>query len=86
MSMTALTDKEYAAPVTKWSRTDKVHKQSWAQQAVAAADSLNMPKESVRKNYGSRVVACYPGGPLGGWCAYLGGRAECRGVPALLES
>ena len=48
MSMTALTAEEYAAPVAKWARTNKVHKQSWAQQAMAAADSLNMPKESVR--------------------------------------
>lgn len=44
--MAALTAEQYTAPAKKWSRTDKVHRQSWAQQA--AADNLNMPKEAVR--------------------------------------
>ena len=49
MSMAALSAEEYTAPATKWSFSNHVHKQSWSQQALAAADGLNMPKESVRK-------------------------------------
>ena len=48
MSMAALTSTEFTEPAVKWARTDKVHKQSWAQQVMAAADSLSMPKESMR--------------------------------------
>ena len=49
MSMAALTDREYAAPAARWAFRNHVHKQSWAQQALAAADGLDMPKESVSK-------------------------------------
>ena len=49
MSMAALTPQEYAEPATKWAFRNRVHRQSWAQQVLAAADGLDMPKESVRK-------------------------------------
>ena len=48
MSMAALTPQEYAAPAAKWASRNYVHKQSWAQQALAAADGLDMPKESMK--------------------------------------
>ena len=48
MSMAALTPQEYAAPVAKWAPRNYVHKQSWAQQALAAADALDVPKESMK--------------------------------------
>ena len=49
MSMTALTAEEYTATAAKWAFSNHVHKQSWAQQALAAADGLDMHKESVKK-------------------------------------
>ena len=48
MSMAALTAEEYTSPAVKWAFLNHVHKQSWAQQAMAGADGLRMPKESVR--------------------------------------
>ena len=48
MSMAALTPQEYAEPAARWSFSNHVHKQSWAQQILAAADGLDMPKESVK--------------------------------------
>ena len=48
MSMAALTAEEYTAPAVKWAFSNHVHKQSWAQQVLAGADDLGMPKESVR--------------------------------------
>ena len=46
--MAALSAEEYTAPATKWAFSNHVHKQSWAQQAQAAADGLDMPKDSVK--------------------------------------
>ena len=48
MSMAALTAEEYTAPAVKWAFVNHVHKQSRAQQVMAAADGLSMPKESMK--------------------------------------
>ena len=48
MSMAAVTAEEYTMPATKWAFSNRVHKKSWEQQAMAAADGLDMPKDSVK--------------------------------------
>ena len=57
MSMAALTAEEYTAPAVKWAFVNHVHKQSWAQQAMAGADGLCMPKESVRNMVPGSLLA-----------------------------
>ena len=75
MSMAALTNEEYTTPAAKWAYENHVHKQSWAQQVMAAADA-----HGVYEEYGPRIVACYPRGTLPGWCADVGRRVACGGV------
>ena len=48
MSMDNITDLVYSSPETKYERKDVVHKQSWAQQVLAAASRLHIPLGEVR--------------------------------------
>ena len=40
MSMKNLSKEEYGAPEKKWSASNKVHRQSWVQRALASAERL----------------------------------------------
>ena len=48
LSMSSLSDVECSDPANKWSAIHLIHRQSWAQQVLAAAQRLSMPLQMVR--------------------------------------
>ncbi len=48
LSMSCLSDIEFSDPANKWASIHLIHRQSWAQQVLAAAQRLAMPLQLVR--------------------------------------
>ena len=47
-SMRNTSEEVYASPDSKWAAVNKVHRQSWTQQVLAAAMRLGMSKADVK--------------------------------------